>query len=128
MSDIVSAVMTILTNAGVEAYGVRLPDGVVRTMPRKVASVVPQGGAAMPWHYEVDVETVEVRCYGADSVEALETYRAVMEALHSAYMVTVGSVTVLAATKTSGPIYGVEPEAEWEFVSATFQVQLRLDS
>lgn len=127
MSDVVQCLMSVLNSAGIPAYGIYMPDSVVALMPTRAVSIIPTGGEAAPWHYEVDNEIVEVRCYGQDSVEALEVYRDVVDTLRRTFMVTIGNTTLLAATKLSGPIFGVEPETEWEFVSATFRAQVRLD-
>jgi hypothetical protein len=43
------------------------------------------------------------------------------------YMLQSDDATLLAVTRIGGPIYGVEPEVEWPFVSAMFQAQVRLD-
>jgi hypothetical protein len=125
MADAITLLRAALV--GIPSYGVNLPDSVVQAMPQQVVSIIPQGGPTAPLHMDVDIQTLELRCYGHDSVEALALYRQAFERLQHTYMLEGDDATLLAVTRLSGPIYGVEPEVEWPFVSAMVQVQIRWD-
>lgn len=76
------------------------------------------------------VETFQFRCYGPEIWDAVTIYRTLLPTLTRIYATPVaiagGEGLLQYARLISGPIHNIDPQTEWPYVMAMFQIHAGL--
>lgn len=121
----------LLATAGVtaqvstRAYAQELPRDLAADMPLKAVVVRSSSGGAGYGRLSLPLTScrVDLTCYGATTVEAMDVFRAVDAALKYLSRRTQGTVLIHWATRDIAPIHGRDGDLpEWCFVFASYNV------
>jgi hypothetical protein len=122
--DAATSVAHILTDAGLSrVFRPRLPQSEAQNMPRQCVIVRRAGGGALQDGYMPTVDIrVDIRCYGANDVEAMQLGEQVARILHNVRDVTTPAGRVMWC-RTAGAISDqTEPSTGWPMTFQTWQV------
>lgn len=132
ITDAREAIITILkadsdvaTEVGTRVFGDELPRSETDSMPRKCVVVAPGGGtppgfASATLH--VEVQRLDVFCYGETLYEAEEVRRAVYGALKGITRQVASNVMVHWARPAGGAASGRDPDADWPVKWNSWQI------
>ncbi len=110
---------------GTRIYGDELPRTDTDSMPRKAVVLTPSGGGSPPYAQatlRLEVQRIDVFCYGETLFQANAVRRAVHGALRAMQRVTISSVLLHWARPAGGSITGRDPVTEWAVIWASWQV------
>lgn len=82
------------------------------------------GGNSDPDKLDVTL-LFEFRCFGSDSIEAGDIYRALWDALHGTANVFVAETEIISAFESDGRQDFIDPDNNWPFVYSTFLVKFK---
>ena len=133
ITDMRVAVIAILkadtdtaTEVGTRVFGDELPRSEADNMPRKAIVVAPSGGAPPSWSaatVQLEVQRLDIVCYGATLFEAEEVRRATFGALRAVERVVSAGVLVYWARPAGGAVTERDgPDADWPFHWNSWQV------
>lgn len=112
----------LATKVGTDIYAGRLKDGF-ELGPAIVVST--RGGKAEVYIPHIK-PSIQVKCYGTTQMEAREVYGLIFDALHGIDSITLGSGRHIASALEE--VQGqdlIDPDTNWPFVLAFFEVRLR---
>lgn len=112
---------------GTRVFGDTLPRQETNLMPRACVVIRSAGGPGTGETIALADNRVDVRCFGANAVEAAQVYRTIFTALKWACQrASIGDTLIHSVTPEAGPISLTEPEAGWPFILSSWRVKLAL--
>jgi hypothetical protein len=122
--DAATAVAHILTDAGLQrVFRPRLPQSQAQTMPQQTIIVRRAGGGTLQAGYMPTVDLrVDVRCYGANDVEAMQLGEQVARILHNVRDTTTPAGRVMWCRIAGAISDQTEPTTGWPVTFQTWQV------
>lgn len=133
ISDQRAAIIAILkadtdtaTEVGTRVFGDELPRSEADNMARKCIVVTPSGGAMPTWAagtVKLEIQRLDIVCYGATLYEAEEVRRAVFGALRAVERVVSAGVLVHWANLAGGAVTNRDgPDTDWPSKWNSWQV------
>ena len=124
MMDAATAVAHVLADAGFQrVFRPRLPQSEAQNMPRTAIIVRRAGGGTLQQGFMPTVDlTVDVRCYGANDVEASELGGQVAVLLHNLRDTTTPAGRIMWCRSAGVLSDQTEASTGWPFTLQTWQV------
>jgi len=132
ITDMRAAVIAILkadtdtaTEVGTRVFGDEMPRSEVDSEPRKTIVVVPTGGVIPPYAagtLRLEVQRLDIWCYGKTLFEAEEVRRAVFGAMRGINRTLSAGVLVHWAQPAGGAAQGRDPDGDWPYKWNSWQV------
>ena len=115
----------VVAQVGTRVFGGELPDNENQHMPRKcvVLHFIPGGTRLADWTPRRG-QGLETKCYGANYQEAMSVHLAVYETLQFLERRAISNMLLYSATLLSGPMHMIDPDTDWRYMLASYNVEV----